>query len=58
MEAGERNLFTNEIASRALDFSCSGAGIDLHESHFGIYLFIYIFLSFFGFGGGVRKQMS
>lgn len=43
MEAGERNLFTNETASGALDFSCSGAGIDLCESPFGIYLFIYLY---------------
>lgn len=53
MEAGERNLFTNETASRALDFNCSGAGIDMCESPFGNF-----FLSLFGFGGGVRRQMS
>lgn len=40
MEAGERNLFTNETASRALDFNCSGAGIDMFESPFGNFFFV------------------
>lgn len=53
MEAEEKNLFTNETASRALDFNCSGAGIDLCESPFGKF-----FLSLYIFGGGVRRQMS